>query len=43
MSQLPLTLSAEEPVPTNGTVYIICVLLETYELLIEDKEIKLPK
>jgi len=48
MSQLPLTLAAEEPVPTNGTLCIIYMLLETFwdvhnELLIEDKEMKLPK
>lgn len=48
MSQLPSTLAAEKPVPTNGTLCIIYMLLETFsnahnELLIEDKEKKLPK
>lgn len=48
MSQLPSTFAAEEPVPRNGTLHIIYMLLETFsnahnELLIGEKEMKLPK
>ena len=48
MSHLPVTLAAEEPMPTTETLCVIDVLLENFsnvhnELLIVGKEIKLSK